>query len=169
MIKTYKCAEDCCVIKLSESSPFPPTHSENNRKAGVFIFDPNEDRVLLVQSRGQYWGAPKGTLEENETSCDCALREVKEETGIELKTENLLKAIKVNNRAVYFYTEMKANNVEVQNIVNNDANGITWIKIKCLINCINKGEMVINKHCKILFKKFLKIIIDNNTDFTKIK
>ena len=59
--------------------------SRNRRKAGVVIFNPPTESVLLVQSRGNLWGFPKGSIEENETIKDAAIREVREETGLKVK------------------------------------------------------------------------------------
>lgn len=48
--------------------------------AGGLITDP-EKKVLLLFRRGK-WDLPKGKLDEGETLEDCALREVREETGL---------------------------------------------------------------------------------------
>ena len=48
--------------------------------AGGFILN-NQDKVLMIFRRGK-WDLPKGKLDEYETLEGCALREVKEETGI---------------------------------------------------------------------------------------
>ena len=48
--------------------------------------------------------------------------------------------------------------LDVQNtVVDNDANGIGWIKTNCLVEMINDKNIEINRHCKILIKKFLDI------------
>jgi 8-oxo-dGTP pyrophosphatase MutT (NUDIX family) len=143
----------------------------NCRKAGVFIYDPAEDRVLLVQSRGQLWGPPKGTLEvdRDETSCECAIREVKEETGLDVKVEDFKQAVKIKNRAMYYYVERNTEPVSIQyNHPDNDANGITWIKLDCLNDCIKSGNIILNQHCKLVLKKFMgKELI--KSDFIKVK
>lgn len=44
------------------------------------------NKVLLVyEKRGNFWGFPKGHMEEGETEIETALREVKEEVGIDVK------------------------------------------------------------------------------------
>ena len=40
--------------------------------------------LLLRHQRGGHWGAPKGHIEPGETPTDCALRELREETGIQI-------------------------------------------------------------------------------------
>jgi len=55
--------------------------------AGAIVFKDGE--VLVIKNRSikdmkiSFWGFPKGHLEKGESSKDAALREVKEETGIE--------------------------------------------------------------------------------------
>lgn len=175
MSRTYPCEKGCCSIKVKiyNQSPVHRPRRGNCRKAGVFIYDPKEDRVLLVQSRGQLWGPPKGTLEVelNETSVQCAIREVKEETGLDVVGENFSRATKIKNRAMYYYVERDTCDVEVQHhedCKDNDANGITWIKVQCLEECILAGRIVLNQHCKIAFRRFMDKIFPKS-GFVKVE
>lgn len=168
-IRQYTCRKKCCSIEIHEQVSLPRrTRYGNLRKAGVFIYDPKEQKVLLVQSRGHLWGFPKGTLETDmgETPYDCAIREVKEETGIKLDQLNYY--ININGRAVYYYVEKSVCPVKVQNMMNNDANGIGWINIDCLKELIADGHIVLNHHAKIVFKRFLGLIF-NYEDFTIVE
>lgn len=40
--------------------------------------------LLLLHSKGLYWGFPKGHAEENELPKDTSIRELKEETGLDI-------------------------------------------------------------------------------------
>ncbi|MEX2587863.1 MAG: NUDIX hydrolase [Actinomycetota bacterium] len=51
---------------------------------GVVVSGPDDGRLVLVVHRPKYddWSFPKGKLDEGETEQQCALREVREETGL---------------------------------------------------------------------------------------
>jgi ADP-ribose pyrophosphatase YjhB (NUDIX family) len=56
------------------------------------IYD-NESRVLLVRQSGDaLWSTPGGVIEPDETPAAAAIREVREETGLEVRVERLLGA-----------------------------------------------------------------------------
>jgi len=168
MSRTYTCEKKCCTIEISDYTQSPAFRPRRGycHKAGVFIFDPEQNMVLLVQSRGQLWGPPKGTLE-NESSYECAIREVEEETGLKISAKDLSRATRIKNRALYYYAEKKVCKVNIQDIEGNDANGITWIKLDCLNDCIRSGQIVLNQHCKIVFKRFLNKVFPTS-GFVKV-
>ncbi|MGW1770622.1 NUDIX domain-containing protein [Streptomyces sp. NPDC002104] len=62
--------------------------------AGILITDPN-DRLLIVHpAKGGPWQVPGGIVEHNESPLDAALREVREELGLDLDvTEHDLFAV----------------------------------------------------------------------------
>lgn len=161
-MQTYYCRDRCCPVKIKTYNHRPRYFNRNYRKSGVFIYDPKEDRVLLVQSRGHLWGPPKGTLNIGEKEQQCAVREVKEETGLDISFNSFTKVVKIKNRSIYYYIEMDTCDITVQDhIEDNDANGVTWIKVNCLQNAIYDGNIVLNHYAKILFytilnKKFFK-------------
>lgn len=79
--------------------------------AGVIIYrvDENEKRTyLLLQYPGKYWDFPKGKLESNEKWIDAALRETKEETGLEnIRIEN-----NFEHNYSYSFNDFKGNKVQ---------------------------------------------------------
>lgn len=158
MSVSYTCENKCCTVKIKPYVKQCLHKKGNCKKAGVFIFDPKEKRVLLVQSRGHLFGPPKGSLRVGEQERHCAVREVKEETGLNICSDDFTRAIKVRNRAIYYYLEMETCDISIQNIKNNDANGITWIKLDCLVDAVLNGNIVLSHHAKIVFHKLFGII-----------
>ena len=154
------CFNDCCQIKINPYYRSDKCFNIKRKKAGVFFFDPCTNKVLLIQSRGRLWGPPKGTINLDETPHNCAIREVKEETGIDIEETKLKEFIVIHNKAFYFFVEKNECSVDIQNhIIENDANGISWININCLIELIKSNKMKLNSHCKIAFRKFLNVYI----------
>lgn len=163
-INIVVCPNGCCSLQTEPyiSNPHEmPFGRRNRNKAGIFIYDPLSNKILVVQSRGRLWGIPKGTAEQDEDSQNCAIREVYEETGIQVLPFMLEDQVRIKGRIVYFYAQMDETEVTIQHsIENNDANGIGWIKPECLLKAINDESMAVNSHCLILIKRFLRI----NTD-----
>lgn len=90
-------------------------------RAGVILFSPNKKYVLLVKTYGNNnqlyskWGFPKGTVEDNEKMNDCASRELKEETGLNINIEyeevkNVIK-YETHKNKVYYYSYVLNNNM----------------------------------------------------------
>lgn len=162
MINVYKCNKDCCTYKITPYKQIKWNNGDGWKsnvkkivKAGSFVIDPETGKILLVQSRGQMWGPPKGTLQDEETVDECAIREVFEETGILLSQSQFLSKTLVKNKAMYYTTEIKEFDISPQNhIKDNDANGIGWFNVECLEQLMKEEKVLINQHCKILLKKF---------------
>lgn len=163
MFNTFKCDKDCCKYKVSPYKNvkfYKGGWKSNVRKivkAGSFIIDPSVSKILLVQSRGQFWGPPKGSIQDEETYEECAIRETFEETGITIKPSEFLGYTLVKNEALYYTLELKEDEIVPQNhIKDNDANGIGWFNIDCLNTLIESSKINLNQHCKILIKKFFR-------------
>ena len=157
-METFLCTDCCCKIEIKEyKQQFLDLKNKiYKKKAGVFIYDPNRNKVLIVQSRGNLWGAPKGTMEYGETNIECAIRELKEETGLIISEKMLSQSFIICNQATYFYLEMDECDIKVQeNCSQNDANGIGWINLECLRKCIKLGNININQHFRLLLIKLL--------------
>lgn len=62
-------------------------------RVSVVVLRNNDREILLVKHRKgsrQYWVLPGGRLEYGETFHECAVRELKEETGLEVSVERFL-------------------------------------------------------------------------------
>lgn len=154
------CSKKCCELKISKfdfnkiNKKYKPRY-----KAGVFLYSPKNQKILIVQSNGKLWGCPKGTIKKNEKIKDCAIREVSEETGIKLDKDLLKIQTEIKNKATYYFVEMDEIDLEIQDKTDNDVNSLGWIKTSCLINFIKKDEIRMNKHFKIVLNRFLNIYI----------
>lgn len=52
---------------------------------GAIILNPSLDKILLVKGwKSKTWSFPKGKINQNEKEVDCAIREVLEETGLDI-------------------------------------------------------------------------------------
>lgn len=100
----------------------------------------NEDKILLIKQRRGSYGFPKGHTEKQETELETAIREVKEETGLDVevdltkrysitypKGENVLKEV------VYFLAKTDSYDVKIQEIEIEEAK---WVPINEINNII---------------------------------
>ena len=177
-IQHLKCNNQCCAYTITpyQHVPYYPFHSHTQsetriKKAGSFMYDKQNNKILLVQSRGQMWGPPKGSIQDNENPLECALREVKEETGIDIKETELNGSITIKTKAMYYFMDVNMEHYHVEpqsHVKDNDANGIGWFNVDCLNELIESGQISINQHCRILIKKiFNKDIVFNSFSFPR--
>jgi len=159
------CSKNCCQMFWIRHRPFRGEWPKryDNRRAGVLVLDTSRKYVLLVQSCGRLWGAAKGCMEPGETPEMAALRELKEETGIEAKSENLSIKIKINQDSYYILLHPKRNLKIPQSKEYNDVSGLGWVSLECLRENCGYFKNMLNLHAKILIYKGLNIC-----GFTKI-
>lgn len=154
------CSKGCCYLKTSKYKEKFDRVYKSRYKCGIFIYDKINDKILIVQSNGKLWGIPKGTIKKYETPEECAIREVKEETGLTFLKEELRISTKIRNKGTYYYIEKEMEDVDIQYTTEeNDVNSLGWIKPSCLIMSVKQDKMKVNKHFEILFKRFLNIDI----------
>ncbi len=68
-----------------------PGHTIPTTRVSVIVIQ--DERILLVKHRKgnrQYWVLPGGRLEYGETFFECAVREIKEETGLDVQVERFV-------------------------------------------------------------------------------
>ena len=121
------------------------------KSCGAIIF--NNDEVLVVKQKSDFYGFPKGHMEKNETEMDSALREVKEETNLDIEiNENLRFTItyiikdNVKKEVVYFVGKAKNTDVKIQKEELNSAEWIKVEKVKDILTFDNLKDL----WCKVL-------------------
>ena len=70
--------------------PEAPKPSSIHPAAAVALFDSANDILLLRRKDNDTWTLPGGTLDFGESMTDCAIREVREETGLQIRITGLI-------------------------------------------------------------------------------
>ena len=98
------------VKKTFEETNFQPVGLNCNDWCMIIALDRNENTIVVKQTR---WGSEKktiefpcGMVEKGEAPKDAALREFKEETGIEIEPSQLNEIAKFNPNPAYFNNTM---------------------------------------------------------------
>ncbi|MFC0562182.1 NUDIX domain-containing protein [Halalkalibacter alkalisediminis] len=78
-------------------------------KAGVAVIILNEEKQVLLQKRSDVglWGIPSGHIEIGETVSEAAIREVKEETNLDIRIKKLIGVYSDPNSQVFAYPNGK--------------------------------------------------------------
>lgn len=106
----------------------------NEKSCGAFVL--NGKKVLIVQQKksGNY-GFPKGHVEPNETEEETAIREVKEETGVDIEiisnkkySISYMQNENINKEVVYYLA--KAMNKKSQEQQEKEISNIVWVEIE---------------------------------------
>jgi 8-oxo-dGTP pyrophosphatase MutT (NUDIX family) len=99
------------------------------RAAGVLVFRGNPIESFLLMKHRDRWDLPKGHQDEGESDLQCALREMREETGITAADVELISGFqwrtnyhvrskrhggKLMEKTVVIYLARLLNNVEIQ-------------------------------------------------------
>lgn len=128
------------------------------KSCGAIIFrkENNIIETLLIRMIGGHWSYPKGHVEKDETEVETALREIKEETNLEVIIDTRFREITtyspkpdVLKDVIYFIGFAKTTNVLVQET---EVSEYMWIDINDAINYITFDED------KKIFKKALRFI-----------
>lgn len=99
--------------------------------ARALVYDEDQNAILLVRNKNSdFWHVPGGGWEyEKENILECAVREVKEETGLEVKIEKFLYLREYHDSPENIFFEsfwlasVKSNAILNKNHVDLDSNG----------------------------------------------
>ncbi|TFD94521.1 NUDIX hydrolase [Jeotgalibacillus sp. R-1-5s-1] len=102
------------------------------------VLNDDHENVLMVKNRGKngsYFTLPGGAVEQGETLAEAAEREVKEETGYEVKVGNILCVTEAffdepNHHAVFFTFsgEIKGGDIDLSNP--EEIESVEWQSLK---------------------------------------
>ena len=107
IVKSLKKIEDQLINQGTQEKLIPRTKVDTF--VGVVLLD-NQKRIFLIKEEDKYsislgrWNLPGGSADNNETLTDSAIREIKEETGYDIKVSTLVgcyKCKKGNNSWIY--------------------------------------------------------------------
>ncbi|MBQ5399247.1 MAG: NUDIX domain-containing protein [Ruminococcus sp.] len=95
---------------------------EKSCGAVIFYNGKSNTRILLVKNNnGRYWSFPKGHIELGETEQETAIREIKEETSLDVEIKEGFREVsdycpfgKIRKHVVFFLAQAFTDNVNVQ-------------------------------------------------------
>jgi len=130
---------------------------KKEKSCGCIVMN-NKKEILLIHHNAGHWDFPKGHVEEGETEVQTAIREVKEETNIDVEVnENYRYTIEyspkedVTKEVVFFLAKNISNNREAQL---EEVSEVKWFKVDEAIQ-----KITYNTSKEILIK--IKKDIDN--------
>lgn len=95
---------------------------EKSCGAVIFYKTKQNTKILLVKNNnGRYWSFPKGHIEDGENEQQTAIREIKEETGLDVTLADGFREVseycpfgKIRKRVVFFLARAFTDNVKIQ-------------------------------------------------------
>ena len=113
------------------------------KSCGAIIF--NDGKVLVVKQTSSFYGFPRGHVEKGETEKETAIREVKEETGLDIKiisdkryTQSYIVKENVHKDVVFFIAKLENNNEKRQV---EEIEEILWIDINEVENILTYDSL----------------------------
>ncbi len=108
---------------------------EKSCGAVVFYKAKQNTKILLVKNNnGRYWSFPKGHIEEGENEQQTAVREIKEETGLDVTLHDGFREIseycpfgKIRKRVVFFLAQAFTDNVKIQE---EEIDSFIWVDLQ---------------------------------------
>lgn len=103
---------------------------------GIIFFKTKQNtKILLVKNNnGRYWSFPKGHIEQDETEQQTAVREIKEETGLDVMLAEGFREVseycpfgKIRKRVVFFLARAFTDNVKIQE---EEIDSYIWVDIQ---------------------------------------
>ncbi len=129
----------------------------------IIIHKANKDnyKVLLVKNHnGRYWSFPKGHVEKGETEEQTAIREIKEETGLDVEIVDSFREVsdytpfgRIKKRVVFFMAQTFSTDVKVQK---EEIDSFIWVDL-------------FDVHNKCTYDNDLRVIKKARENISKLK
>lgn len=123
--------------------------------ASIFVIDNNDKILLMYNKKLNMWLQPGGHIENNELPHETAVRECKEETGIDVEIVNSINYKSINPNPVFIehYINKVGDMVDIQyfgipinnNLLNGEDNKTGWFTI-AEEEKMNIDKEIIRKH-----------------------
>lgn len=127
---------------------------KKEKACGCIIID--NDKVLLIQQNEGHWGFPKGHVELGETEIETAIREVKEETNIDVipdESKRYEQEYMIKNgilkQVVFFLAKSVSGDIKAQEC---EIKNIKWFSFKEAFSIITYDNT----------KELLRIVLEEN-------
>lgn len=109
------------------------------KSCGCIIIKDN--RVLLVYEKNRnFWGFPKGHVEDSESEIETALREVKEEVGLDVEinpnkryTLNYIIRDEIDKTSVFYLATTKSDDIKMQE---SEIENVKWCTFEEALNTL---------------------------------
>ena len=119
------------------------------KACGCIIID--DEKVLLIQQNEGWWGFPKGHVEGDESEIETAIREVKEETNLDVVPNEKKRYVQeymlkngVLKRVILFVAKKASDDIKIQEC---EVKNISWFSFKDAISRItydDTKELLVN-------------------------
>ena len=109
--------------------------------AVIYKYEEDELKFLLIKQTNDVWGFSKGHVEGNEEEIETALREIKEETNLDVElnseyrnsVEYIIDGTNILKQVVYFLATPKTNDIKKQE---SEILEIKWLNYEECLNTI---------------------------------
>ena len=129
---------------------------ESSAGAVIFYQQGKKREYLLLNYLGGHWDFPKGHIEFNETPIKTALREIKEETNLDVKIikgfeRKITYSFKHRNEfiikdVIFYLAQAKSKNVKISQ----EHNGYVWLPYKKAIELVTFNKDILKSAEKFL-------------------
>ena len=131
---------------------------QTNKKSGAVVLS-NDDStkvIVMFSEKAGYWGFPKGHIDTGETPEETAVREVNEETGLEIELVSgevtTVRYSHKNGEEIELYMFIAKSKNDSTLHIENDGDKLEWIDYR------EVGEHLTYNNLKEAYKKILPVL-----------